>query len=85
MVLLGKTYGNWMVDLRASNVKLKARSIRIVSSIAKVDEQRAADLLEQCHGEVKTAIVSAMRSLDYAEARSLLEKSAGKLRAALTL
>jgi N-acetylmuramic acid 6-phosphate etherase len=83
MVLLGKTYGNWMVDLRASNVKLKARSIRIVSSIAKVDEQRAADLLEQCHGEVKTAIVSAMRSLDYAEARSLLENSAGKLRAAL--
>ena len=84
MVLLGKTYGNWMVDLRASNVKLKARSIRIVSSIAKVDEQQAAELLEQCHGEVKTAIVSAVRSLDYAEARSLLEKSAGKLRAALT-
>ena len=83
MVLLGKTYGNWMVDLRASNVKLKARSIRIVSSIAKVDEQQAAELLEQCHGEVKTAIVSAMRSLDYAEARSLLEKSAGKLRTAL--
>jgi N-acetylmuramic acid 6-phosphate etherase len=74
-----------MVDLRASNVKLKARSIRIVSSIAKVDEQQAADLLEQCHGEVKTAIVSALRSLDYAEARSLLENSAGKWRAALTL
>ena len=85
MVLLGKTYGNWMVDLRASNVKLKARSIRIVSSIAKVDEQQAAELLDQCHGEVKTAIVSAMRSLDYADARALLENSAGKLRAALTM
>jgi N-acetylmuramic acid 6-phosphate etherase len=84
MVKLGKTYGNWMVDLRASNVKLKARSIRIVSSIAQVDEHQAAELLENCHGEVKTAIVSAMRSLNYAEARSLLENSAGRLRAALT-
>ena len=84
MVLLGKTYGNWMVDLRASNVKLKARSIRIVSSIAKVDEHQAAELLEKCHGEVKTAIVSALRSLDYVESRSLLENSAGKLRVALT-
>ncbi len=85
MVKLGKTYGNWMVDLRASNVKLKARSIRIVSSIAQVDEHQAAELLENCRGEVKTAIVSAMRSLNYAEARSLLENSAGRLRAALTL
>lgn len=84
MVRLGKTYGNWMVDLRASNVKLKARSIRIVSSIAQVDELQAAELLENCHGEVKTAIVSSMRSLNYAEARSLLENSAGKLRATLT-
>ena len=85
MVVLGKTYGNWMVDLRASNVKLKARSIRIVATIAAVDEGTAAKLLEQCDGEVKTAIVSAKRAVGCQEARALLQKSAGKLRLALDL
>jgi N-acetylmuramic acid 6-phosphate etherase len=83
MVLLGKTYGNWMVDLRASNVKLKARSIRIVASIAGVNEVEAASLLEQCDGEVKTAIVAAKRGVGCNEARSLLAMASGKLRSAL--
>ena len=83
MVLLGKTYGNWMVDLRATNAKLKLRSIRIVSAITGLDSQRAAERLERCDGEVKTAIVSIKKSIAPAKARELLRQSNGKLRIAL--
>ncbi|MFN5102354.1 MAG: N-acetylmuramic acid 6-phosphate etherase, partial [Planctomycetota bacterium] len=58
MVRIGKTYGNWMVDLRATNVKLKDRSIRIVSGITGLGRNEAELLLATCDGEVKTAIVS---------------------------
>jgi len=85
MVRLGKTYGNWMVDLRATNVKLKARSIRIVAAIAGLSEQQAAEQLSQCDGEVKTAIVACMRAVDAAASRELLKRAEGKLRLALEL
>ena len=85
MVLLGKTYGNWMVDLRATNDKLKARSVRIVAAITGLSEQQAADQLTLCNGEVKTAIVAAKRSVGAVEARNLLERSEGKLRLALEM
>ena len=85
MVSLGKTYGNWMVDLRATNVKLKARSVRIVAAITGLNEQHATEQLMRCDGEVKTAIVAAKRSMDAGQARALLVRSAGKLRLALEL
>jgi N-acetylmuramic acid 6-phosphate etherase len=85
MVILGKTYGNWMVDLRASNVKLKARSIRIVSSITGLGEQEAAQTIEICNGEVKTAIVAAKRGVDPDLARKLLGLASGRLRRALEI
>lgn len=83
MVQLGKTYGHWMVDLRASNVKLKARSVRIVSAISGLDPQRSAERLEECNGEVKVAIVSAILGLSCEQARARLERYDGRLRAAL--
>jgi len=83
MIRLGKTYGNLMVDLRASNEKLVARSRRIVGMLTGVDEQNATDLLANCDGEVKTAIVSFHRKVDAAEARQLLEKANGHLRQAM--
>lgn len=85
MVLLGKTYGNWMVDLRASNIKLKARSIRIVSALAELSESEAIAALERCDGEVKVAIVSARRNLSATHSRELLRTAGGKLRVALEL
>ncbi len=85
MVRLGKTYGNWMVDLRATNIKLKARSVRIVATIAGLNEQRATDQLVQCDGEVKTAIVASKRTVEAAVARDLLKRAEGKLRLALEL
>ena len=85
MVLLGKTYGNWMVDLRASNIKLKARSIRIVSALAELSEPEAVAALERCDGEVKVAIVSARRNISATHSRELLRAAGGKLRVALEL
>lgn len=85
MVRLGKTYGNWMVDLRATNVKLKARSIRIVATITGLNEQQASEQLARCDEEVKTAIVASKRTVDATAARELLKRSQGKLRQALEL
>jgi len=85
MVRLGKTYGNWMVDLRATNVKLKARSVRIVSAITGLSDEQSAEQLSRCSGEVKTAIVATKRAVEPSDARALLERAEGKLRIALEL
>lgn len=83
MIRIGKTYGNWMVDLRATNVKLKDRSIRIVSGITGLDRQRAESLLARCDGEVKTAIVSQALGIDRTEAQQRLKAAGGRLRVAI--
>ena len=83
MVLIGKTYGNLMVDLRASNEKLKLRSIRIVAEIAELTPPKAEEILLACQGEVKTAIVASLHQIDAQAARELLTSHDGQLRAAL--
>ncbi len=83
MVLLGKTYGNLMVDLQTTNSKLVARSRRIVATIAGVSEAEADEWLRRCGGQVKTAIVSCVRGVSAEEARQLLDSAGGQLRGAL--
>ncbi|GIW94870.1 MAG: N-acetylmuramic acid 6-phosphate etherase [Pirellulaceae bacterium] len=83
MVLLGKTYGNLMVDLRATNTKLMARARRIVCQLTGLTAAAAESLLARCDGEVKTAVVVARCGVDVAEARRLLEEAGGRLRQAL--
>ncbi|MCA9190867.1 MAG: N-acetylmuramic acid 6-phosphate etherase [Planctomycetales bacterium] len=83
MVALGKTYGNRMVDLRATNVKLRDRSVRMVCEIAQVDRPTALDALQTCAGEVKTAIVLLRRQIPPDAARLALQSHAGSLRNAL--
>ncbi len=83
MVLIGKTYGNLMVDLTATNEKLKLRSVRIVSEVTGLDNAAAQRQLTACGGEVKTAIVAHLTSLDAAEARHRLHQAGGRLKAAL--
>lgn len=80
MVRMGKVYGNLMVDVQITNEKLVGRARRIVAQVAKIDEVRAAELLEQAGGSAKTAIVMAVRGVDATEARNLLEQHAGILR-----
>ena len=84
MIRIGKTYGNRMVDVQATNVKLRARSRRLLREIGGVgDEETAAELLRQAGGSVKTAIVMARRAVDRAEAERLLDDAGGFLASAL--
>lgn len=80
MIRIGKTYGNLMVDLRASNIKLIARSRRLVRWLTGVDEATADQLLKQADGRVKIAIIMHHRQTDAAMAEQLLELEGGHLR-----
>jgi N-acetylmuramic acid 6-phosphate etherase len=83
MVLMGKTFGNLMVDLSATNTKLTERAKRIVCALTDLTKEKAADLLSHCGGEVKTAIVSHRLDLSPEQARSKLHAAQGHLRRAL--
>ncbi|KUJ69783.1 N-acetylmuramic acid 6-phosphate etherase [Streptomyces albus subsp. albus] len=83
MIRLGKTYGNLMVDVRASNDKLRARSRRIVALATGADDKVIEDALTATDGEVKPAILSILGQVDAPTATRLLDQSHGHLRAAL--
>lgn len=80
MNALGKTWGNLMVDLRASNAKLRDRAARIVMSQTTLDRPGALELLDQAHGSVKVALVMAHRHVDRNAAIQLLDAHESKLR-----
>ncbi len=81
MVLLGKTYGNRMVDVVASNAKLRARAERLVGELAPGSD--AAALLQAAHGSVKLAVVMARRGVDAEAGRRLLTLAGGRLAAVI--
>ena len=83
MIRMGKTYGNLMVDLRATNTKLVIRARRIVAKLVGVAEDEAERLLAAADGELKTAVVARLRGVSPAEARRLLAAAGGHLRRAL--
>jgi len=90
MIRLGKTYSNLMVDVQATNVKLRARARRIVAQAAEsanqqISEQEAGALLEQCNGEVKTAIVAILAEVSPQQARRRLAAAGGMVRRALRM
>ena len=68
MVRLGKTFGNLMVDVRATNAKLRDRARRIVADAAGVSPSAAAAALDAAAGDVKVAIVMLLTGADAAEA-----------------
>jgi N-acetylmuramic acid 6-phosphate etherase len=83
MILLGKTYGNLMVDVQATNYKLQQRALRIVQLATGLERSAAEELLAQANGEVKTAIVCARSGLDPQSARRRLAEHGFILRATL--
>ena len=83
MVRLGKTYGNMMVDLKATNKKLVERSRRIVMTVTGVGYEEASRTLSEADGHVKTALVSLLAGVDISEARRRLANADGKVRRAL--
>ena len=83
MILMGKCYQNLMVDVQASNEKLKARAIRIVMQATGCDKALAEETLKQAEQNAKLAIMMILSGLDRAQAEALLEKHHGKLQFAL--
>jgi N-acetylmuramic acid 6-phosphate etherase len=81
--LSGKVHGNLMVDVRATNRKLRDRARRIVVQLSGLDEQKATALLKKASYRPKVALV--MHHLDVGAARAgeLLEAAGGRLRAVL--
>jgi N-acetylmuramic acid 6-phosphate etherase len=83
MVQLGKCYENLMVDLKASNEKLRDRATRIVTMLTGLNSTDAHELLQQAGGHVKTAVVMHHHHLSREEAEKQLSLFKGKLRPAL--
>ena len=82
MILMGKCYQNLMVDVQASNEKLKARAIRIVMQATDCDKTLAEETLKQADQNAKLAIMMILSGLDRAQAEALLEKHHGQLQLA---
>jgi N-acetylmuramic acid 6-phosphate etherase len=83
MIRVGKTWGNLMVDLRATNAKLRDRSERIVAEVLSVDRDAARVWLDQADGRVKLAIAMALGGWTRDEAEARLQAAGGVVRRAL--
>lgn len=83
MVRSGRTYGGWMVDVVASNEKLRRRARRILREAAGVDDATAAAALESAAGHTKTALVMLLAGVDAEQARTRLTAAGGRVRRAL--
>ncbi|MGV2621435.1 UNVERIFIED_CONTAM: N-acetylmuramic acid 6-phosphate etherase [Halobacillus marinus] len=83
MVKLGKVYENLMVDVHASNHKLRERAKSILMESTKTKYEDAESALEQADMQVKPAILMLLKSVSYEEAQTLLAAHEGQLREAL--
>jgi N-acetylmuramic acid 6-phosphate etherase len=83
MIALGKAYGPRMVDVRATNAKVRRRVVRIVRDAAGVDEETATAALAAADGHAKTAIVALLTGVDATEAANRLDRARGRVRDAL--
>jgi N-acetylmuramic acid 6-phosphate etherase len=83
MIRIGKTYGNLMVDLRATNRKLVDRSERIVAEVCDLDLTTAKRLLQRADGRVKLAITMHLLGVDAPEATAALASANGVIRRAV--
>jgi N-acetylmuramic acid 6-phosphate etherase len=83
MVRLGKTFGNLMVDLQATNEKLRARAVRIIAYAAATDDTVASAALAAAGGDTRIAIVALRLGVDTDQARRRLDEHGGNIRRAL--
>ncbi len=83
MVRLGKTFGNLMVDVVATNDKLRARLRRIVALASGASPERVDAALDEAGGDAKVAIVSLAAGVDVDTARQRLDSAGGDVRKAL--
>ena len=80
MIRIGKTFGNLMVDMRATNDKLRDRGERMVMEIAVVDRPTAKELLVRADGVVKTAIVMHLLGIERRDAEAQIAEKGGVIR-----
>jgi N-acetylmuramic acid 6-phosphate etherase len=83
MVKLGKTFGNLMVDVQASNEKLRARARRAVAIATAAPEDKVSAAIAAADGDAKVAIVSLLAGIDAETARSRLSAARGVIREAV--
>jgi N-acetylmuramic acid 6-phosphate etherase len=82
LVRLGYVYGNLMVNVQPTNVKLRDRAARIIAALTDLPTEKAAVLLDEA-GSVKTAIVMQRLGMTRSEAEARLKQAKGRLRVAL--
>lgn len=79
MVRLGKAYQNLMVDLQTTNIKLKARAVKIVMAASGCSQEAANQALQDCQGQVKAAILQVITGVDFNHCEQLLNQHQGLL------
>lgn len=84
MVKIGKTYENFMIDVKATNSKLKNRAIQIVVDLTNVSDLKAEETLKNCDWKVKTAVLMLKKNITAIQANKLLKDKDGVLRRALS-
>ena len=84
MVKLGRTYSNLMVSMRATNAKLRGRTLRILQEATGANRQECAAALDEAHGDLKVALVHLLSGVDAARAAAVLAATGGHVRQALT-
>jgi len=83
MTRLGHTYRSFMVDMRATNAKLRGRNLELLVQATGCAEAEAVRALDACGGEVKTAVVHLLTGRPPRECRDRLAASGGRVRRAL--
>ncbi|GGP07773.1 N-acetylmuramic acid 6-phosphate etherase [Oceanobacillus neutriphilus] len=83
MIRIGKVYENLMVDVKATNKKLKRRAERILSTVGEISLEEAQQILSRTDYQLKLAILMVKKNLEMKEAKQLLASKNGFLRAAL--
>jgi N-acetylmuramic acid 6-phosphate etherase len=83
MVRLGRTYSNLMVSMRATNAKLRGRTVRILREATGLAEQECTDALAEAGGDLKVALVHLLSGASTAQAAEALASSEGHVRQAL--
>ncbi len=83
MIRMGMTYDNWMINVRMTSEKLRARGIRILEKILGVQQSQAAELVDQSGGELKVAVLMGRLGCPREEAQQRLAANDGNLRRTL--
>ena len=80
MIKIGKTYQNYMIDMKLLNTKLLNRGVRFVSKICNIEPDEALSLLQESGYSVKTACVMKIKNCNKTQAEVLLAENDGILR-----